>query len=637
MITGHAATLWTSTGPALANHLWQSTVFATAAWLTTFLLRRNQAQVRYGLWVAASLKFLIPFSLLIGLGALLPEPQRVGSAPGTAVYSALDIASQPFSDMAPLQVPPTAHAAGLVAAMAAWLPVVFFTVWLCGAATVLLVWYTRWDQVSAVMRRAIPVEDGREMQTLRRLESLSGPSRVRVLLRRSQQLMEPGIFGTFQPVLLWPERLSEHLDDEQIEAILTHEIMHARRYDNLVALIHMFVEAAFWFHPMVWWVERHMVEERERACDEAVVQLGCRPDVYAESLLKACRLSIESPLTCICGIAGADLDRRIQSIMTLRLERLSRSTKLVLCALGLVVVLGPVALGLMRRIPAYSQILVAAGPRPSFEVATIKPSKPDEIPTVKLLTRDGYYAATQISLTELVKYAYQVKLDDQLVGASGWMNGEYFDVEAKAGEAEIESLRKLPVMERIEQFRLMLQSLLEDRFQLKVTSKLQELPAYALVVAKGGPRLKEVTVSPGFSSAAIPPPPPPPPTEGSALSLPKVALARGPYPEIRKTGPNQVTATACRMSWFADWLLSQGEMGNRVVVDQTGLRGNYDFVLNGISAEPSALPGARQTPPDEFTVSIFTALQQQLGLKLVPTKAPVEVLVVDRVEPPSAN
>jgi bla regulator protein blaR1 len=98
-----------------------------------------------------------------------------------------------------------------------------------------------------------------------------------------------------------------------------------------------------------------------------------------------------------------------------------------------------------------------------------------------------------------------------------------------------------------------------------------------------------------------------------------------------------VTVTACRMSWFADWLLHQSEVGNRVVVDETGLKGNYDFVLNGIQLEPSALPGATPTPPDDSTVSIFTALQEQLGLKLIPTKAKVEVLVIDHAEEPSAN
>ena len=91
------------------------------------------------------------------------------------------------------------------------------------------------------------------------------------------------------------------------------------------------------------------------------------------------------------------------------------------------------------------------------------------------------------------------------------------------------------------------------------------------------------------------------------------------------------------MNWLADWLLSQEQGENRVVVDQTGLKGNYDFVLNGISVDPSGIPGATPPSPDEQTVSIFTALQEQLGLKLLPIKAPAEVLVIEQASRPSAN
>ena len=135
------------------------------------------------------------------------------------------------------------------------------------------------------------------------------------------------MFGIVRPVLIWPEGLSARLDDEHIEAIMAHELMHARRRDNLTAALHMFVEAAFWFHPLVWWMERRMVEERERACDEAVVEMGSRPGVYAESLLKAVRFCVESPLVCVAGVTGADLAGRVRSIMTPRLKKLGVAGK----------------------------------------------------------------------------------------------------------------------------------------------------------------------------------------------------------------------------------------------------------------------------------------------------------------------
>jgi beta-lactamase regulating signal transducer with metallopeptidase domain len=254
-------------------------------------------------------------------------------------------------------------------------------------------------------------------------------TRRRIPLLLSRELMEPGIFGIFRPVLLWPERPSERLEDEHIEAILTHELMHARRHDNLAAALHMLVEAAFWFHPLIWWIEGRMVEERERACDEAVVQMGGRPDAYAESLLKACRFCIESPLACVSGITGADLNRRIVSIVTLRLERLSLSKKLALGTLGFIAILGPVAFGVMQMLPVYSQILHATGPRPAFEVATIKPSKPDETPYT-MISPAGHYTAKHISLRVLVQSAYLIRLDDQPLGGPSWMDREFFDIEA---------------------------------------------------------------------------------------------------------------------------------------------------------------------------------------------------------------
>ena len=79
------------------------------------------------------------------------------------------------------------------------------------------------------------------------------------------------------PVLLWPEGLSERLDDAHLEAVIAHELCHVRRRDNLAAAIHMLVEAVFWFHPLVWWLGARLIDERERACDEEVLQRGSAP------------------------------------------------------------------------------------------------------------------------------------------------------------------------------------------------------------------------------------------------------------------------------------------------------------------------------------------------------------------------
>ena len=137
---------------------------------------------------------------------------------------------------------------------------------------------------------------------------------VRLLLSSSG--MEPGIFGIVRPVLLWPAGLSDRLDDVQIEAIMAHEIEHVRRHDNLTSAIHAFVEAIFWFHPLVRWMTAKLNEERERACDERVLEQNSRPEAYAESILKVCSFCMEPAAACVSGVSGADLKSRILRIMS---------------------------------------------------------------------------------------------------------------------------------------------------------------------------------------------------------------------------------------------------------------------------------------------------------------------------------
>ena len=151
--------------------------------------------------------------------------------------------------------------------------------------------------------------EGREVEALRRMERIAGV-RQRIEIRLSRASIEPGIFGMVRPVLMWPEGISRHLDDAQLDAILTHEVQHVHRHDNLAAAIHMVVEAIFWFHPLLWWLGARLVEERERACDEDVLELGSERQVYAEGILKVCEFCLASPLACMSGVAGGNLEEK---------------------------------------------------------------------------------------------------------------------------------------------------------------------------------------------------------------------------------------------------------------------------------------------------------------------------------------
>jgi beta-lactamase regulating signal transducer with metallopeptidase domain len=248
MILRALLALSTSVARPMGDHLWQSTLFVAMAGILAVALRKNQARVRYWIWLTASVKFLIPFSLLIALGSHLAKP-RVSTPAQVVVYSAVEDFSQPFAGQ---QMPVVYHSAPSAdpVSLLHLLPAMVVAVWLVGIFVVLLRWVIGWVRISLMVRKGASVGQGSEVDTLRRLESSLGVHKPTKLVV-SRNWMEPGIFGIFRPVLIWPEGISQHLDDRHVEAILAHEICHARRHDNLTAILHMLVEAVFWFHPLV--------------------------------------------------------------------------------------------------------------------------------------------------------------------------------------------------------------------------------------------------------------------------------------------------------------------------------------------------------------------------------------------------
>jgi len=504
-------------------------------------------------------------------------------------------------------------------------PALLAATWLCGFLVILFVWYARWRQISATVRQAAPLREGREVVALRRLESIGEmPKRIEVRLSRAS--LEPGIFGITRPVLLWPEGISERLEDAHLEAILAHELWHVRRRDNLAAVMHMVVEAIFWFHPLVWWLGVRLVDEREQACDEEVLELGSDRHVYAESILKICEFCLESPLDCVSGVTGADLKKRIVRIMTERVaRRLNFSGKLLLSVGGLVSVVVPVVFGLVNGTAsrAESQSQNTSANAYVYEVASIKPNKSGSDYNSLRGSPDGF-TATNITLRTLIREAYAVE-DHQITQTPSWLNSERYDIQAKADKSTIEELQKLGPDERKLERQRMLQALLADRFKLSVHFETKQGPAYALVIAKNGPKLHEA--KPGESYA-----------DGIKGFD---GLPIGPHRTRMASG--ELTVQALPMATVAQ-LLSM-HLG-RTVLDETRLMGNYDFTLRwtpeqGETAVFNGPEGSQlraDSIPAEFSgPSIFAALQEQLGLKLESQKGPVEILVIDHIEKPSEN
>jgi uncharacterized protein (TIGR03435 family) len=278
----------------------------------------------------------------------------------------------------------------------------------------------------------------------------------------------------------------------------------------------------------------------------------------------------------------------------------------------------------MLRAAAIASLLVSAccafaqpaAPRPEFEVASIKLNKSNEGFSRIMPARGGRFTATNIPLQFLITIAYRIK-DFQLSGAPDWVKSERYDVEAKAeGDPSFDAM--LP----------MLQTLLEDRLQFKFHRDTKEMQIYALLVAKAG-KLHQAEGECGPRPDGLPPPPAPgkmpsPPCGGFFMFPGRLSGQKVP-----------ITQLVDVLSRFTD----------RIVVDKTNLTGKYDIDLQytpeqGQSQAPpgGSPPGMPALPPiDPNGPSLFTALQEQLGLKLESQKGPVEMIVVDHIERPSEN
>jgi beta-lactamase regulating signal transducer with metallopeptidase domain len=303
---------------ALLDHLWQSTLFATAIWLLTLATRNNAARIRYRLWFAASVKFLIPFSILVAIGGAFAPAMPHVTMPDLEF---MQQTAQPFAAMTPLIALPAPP--GLDSG------VCLFLFWLSGFLAVLAVWLVRWSRIRAVLREAVP---------------LAVPAPITV--KGTNAALGPGLFGIFRPVLLLPQGIAARLTQREMRAILDHELCHLDRHDNLTAAIHMAVEALFWFHPLVWWLGARMIAEREQACDESVVETGNDAGVYAEGILKVCRFYAGPSPPLAAAVLGAGLEARLESIMAGHaVAELTAAQKTLLRLCALLAVLWPLVGG----------------------------------------------------------------------------------------------------------------------------------------------------------------------------------------------------------------------------------------------------------------------------------------------------
>jgi uncharacterized protein (TIGR03435 family) len=248
-------------------------------------------------------------------------------------------------------------------------------------------------------------------------------------------------------------------------------------------------------------------------------------------------------------------------------------------------------------------------PPPPFEVATVKTSKPDPDQTMMMFTADGV-SITGIPLAMIIREAFNVE-DDHIIGEPSWVKSNRFDIEAKVAPDDAPKLKGLSPAQR----KTMLVALLTDRFGLKYHRETRELPVYELVIAKGGVKM--------------------PPAAAQDPAQARHIIMFG--------GPGKIESTSTKTSALAHVLSMQLR---RTVIDKTGLTGQYDFTLTFAPDEGAAVAAvpASGSPAPNFEAadspgapSLFTAVEEQLGLKLESAKGPEEVIVIDQIEQPSAN
>lgn len=602
----------------LTNHLWQSTLFAVAAGLLAIACRKNRAQVRYWLWLSASLKFLVPFSSLVSLGSHLGWTPTSMKIPTQAVSFTMVQVTQPFSDTLPFatSTPRTTY----------WFPIAIFGLWVCGFGVITLVRFKAWLRIRAALLSSTTLEI---------------PATVQV--RSSPGLLEPGVVGLLRPVLLLPAGITERLTKPQLEAVLTHEQCHIQRRDNLTAAIHMIVEAVFWFHPLIWWIGARLVEERERACDEDVLRRGSEPQVYALGILKVCELYVESPLTCVAGVTGKNLKKRMERIMRNHVgESLNIWRKLLLTTAGMVAVATPIVFGLLHvtetetAAAGHASALIPdwrphAGSKQEFEVASVKQNKSDIDGSMNVDTKGGSISGSNVRLIAYIYFAYNVTGNQfQLLMPQlpKWVVDDRFDIQARANGNPTR-----------DQMRLMLRHLLSDRFKLAMHYETRQLPVFALALATPGKLGPHIQPHRNDASCAISSANPYwTPTQAVTVAedgLPTVCDSIEGMPSS-PTGRIRVGARRVSLGLLATTLAQMGNL-DRAGLDRTGLNGTFDFTFEWTPQfNGPGTPGAN-SQVTESGPAFLDDVQQQLGLKLEPQGGTIEVLVFDHAEQPAES
>ena len=436
--------------------------------MLAWVCRNAGAHVRYGIWLAASLKFLVPFSLLTALGNHIgwSAPERAVSTYFSAVQAIAAPASASVS-VAPSQI--VTYTSTPTNGFAIWLAIA----WGVGVIALAARWLLRWSSTRAVVRAATPVQ-------------LDAPIAARVTPNR----VEPGVFGIFRPTLLLPGNIFESLQPDQLHALVAHEAAHVKRRDNLTAALHSVTEILFWFHPLVWWIGARLVAERERACDEAVIRAGGDRHAYAHTILSVCRLYLGAPIVSASGASRGHLRTRIEAIMNNPVSApLGTAKRGILAAAVAVLLAVPIALGIAD--PARAEPAADSPAESAHGFSTVWILRGAESGQALVLTERDGFVATNATVRDLLRFAYSNRLPPQISGGPGWLDTERYTIHATVDHAVVTGDTVTPAS-----MPALVRGLLEDRFHLRM--RVAKGPVYVLESAENAPASSQKPVQKGI-------------------------------------------------------------------------------------------------------------------------------------------
>lgn len=344
--------------PRFADHLWQTTVFALVILAASFVLRRGPAQWRHTICLLASVKFIVPAVLLV----FLLQQTGIQSLSFLRAFQQTDQNALLVSGITePVATLASSYVVTIVAANGGRHHEIYFaltTIWLIGSLTILLLWGIRRRRFLRSLRLSQTSRHGRERQALERARSsLHWQGKVGLVI--SPLKLEPAVWSVWRPTIVLPESIANHLDDDELEAIMLHELVHIQRRDNLIGNLQLALCALLWFHPLVWFISRKLFDEREQACDERVLEVCRVPEAYASSILKVVRFCFGWRVAGVTGAAsGSNLRRRIENIMSTgnTKRRASVASRLLAVALVGLALLILVAAGVYSRQRAFNAV-----------------------------------------------------------------------------------------------------------------------------------------------------------------------------------------------------------------------------------------------------------------------------------------